>query len=105
MSKWGKNYSKPTKSFKKACLMNSLRGELSLKTGIPFSLLFSSRNEDKYILDSCNIAQQKMNEDLKEMKKIGIQFADSLPRKAKKRFKKGLSIRKDELWNQKVLEK
>ena len=101
--KWGKNYNKPTKSFKKACLMNSLRNELSLTIGLPL-LKITSRNEGKWNSEPILISR-RIDEDLKEMKKIGILFANSLPRKAKKRFKKGLSIRKDKLWNQKVLEK
>lgn len=102
--KWGKNYNKPTKSFKKACLMNSLRDELSLIIGLPPLLKITSRNEGKWNSEYFDIFR-RIDEDLKEMKKIGIQFANSLPRKAKKKFKKGLSIRKDKLWNQKVLEK
>lgn len=89
-TKWGKNYKKPTRSFKKACLMNSLRESLFIAIGLPPLLKITSRNEGKWNSEYFDISR-KIDEDIKEMRKMGIQFADSLPRKAKKRFKKGLS--------------
>ena len=98
MSKWGKNYSKPTKSFKKACIIRNIRGELANIAGFPVSFFY--RKEDEDILNKENIKPLKYNsviqlieQDIKEMRKTALQYASRLSRKDKKRFKRQLGVR------------
>ena len=88
-TKWGKNYRKPTKSFIKNKLICSLRESLFTAIGLPVPLKMTSRNEGKWNSEYFEISR-KIDEDIKEMRKVGIQFACKLPRKAKKRFKRNL---------------
>lgn len=98
MSKWGKNYSKPTKSFKKACIIRNIRIGLANIAGFPVSLFY--RKEDEDILNKENIkplkynsAIQQIKQDMKEMRKMALQYASRLSRKDKKRFKRQLGVR------------
>ena len=86
-TKWGKNYKKPTKSFIKNEIICSLRQSIFTAMGLPVHIF--SRYEGNFSTE-INIADQYLQKDLEEMKKVGIQFASKLPRKAKKKFKRGL---------------
>ena len=93
MSKWGKNYNKPTKSFKKACIIRNIRMELANIAGFPLSFFY--RKEDENILNKENVKPLKYNsaiqlleKDIIKMKKMALQYASRLSRKDKKRFKR-----------------
>lgn len=93
--KWGKNYNKPTKAFKKVCILRNIRTELANIAGFPVSFFY--RKEDEDILNKENVKPLKYNsaiqllkQDIVKMKKIALQYASRLSRKNKKRFKKHL---------------
>ena len=88
MSKWGKNYSKPTKSFKKAYLINKFRTELFTTLGLPVPITITSKYEGRWPIkeDGYYLIQNQLEKDIKEMKKIALQYASRLSRKDKKRF-------------------
>ena len=95
MSKWGKNYNKPTKAFKKACLINRFRTSLFTAIGLPVPIKIISKYKGRWPIkeDEYYSTQNQLEKDIREMRKIALQYASRLSRKDKKRFKRQLGVK------------